>query len=90
MCGTIQRLHWGQKWSLRKVAKHSYISRKTVKMSLFSPPHFRPRSAVANRTLVTIIADFLRQDQTIRSVTIARHLHSLGVLGDLPIVRKRT
>jgi hypothetical protein len=61
--GTIQRLHWAQKWSLRKVAKHSCISRKTVKKSLFSPPHFAPRSAVANRILVTVIAEFVRQDQ---------------------------
>jgi hypothetical protein len=42
--GTIQRLHWVQKWSLRKVAKHSCISRKTVKKSLFSPPHLTPRA----------------------------------------------
>ena len=39
----IHRLHWHQKWSLRQIARHLNLNRRTVAKYLIQPAQPRPR-----------------------------------------------
>lgn len=87
---TIHRLHWGEKWSLRKMARHLHLARKTIRKYLESPvvttPVRRPRTTKLD-PFQTAIAELLAQDVTASSVVIAQRLQPLGYRGGITILR---
>lgn len=87
---TIHRLHWGEKWSLRKMARHLHLARKTIRKYLESPvvttPVRRPRTTKLD-PFKTAIAELLAQDVTASSVVIAQRLQPLGYRGGITILR---
>jgi transposase len=86
---TIHRLHWGEKWSLRKLARHLHLARKTIRKYLDFPaaaPVRRPRATKLDAFKPTI-AELLAQDATASSVVIAQRLHPLGYHGGITILR---
>jgi transposase len=86
---TIHRLHWGEKWSLRKLARHLHLARKTIRKYLDSPaaaPVRRPRTTKLDAFKPTI-TELLAMDATASSVVIAQRLQPLGYHGGITIVR---
>jgi transposase len=87
---TIHRLHWGEKWSLRKTARHLHLARKTIRKYLNSPvpstPVRRPRATKLD-PFKTAIGEWLAQDATASSIVIAQRLQPLGYHGGITILR---
>jgi transposase len=87
---TIHRLHWGEKWSLRKMARHLHLARKTIRKYLNSPvapAPVRRRRATKLDPFKTTIAELLAQDATASSVVIAQRLQPLGFHGGITTLR---
>jgi transposase len=87
---TIQRLHWIEKWSLRRIAIHLHSTSKTIKKYLLSSG--RPYIRVPRRSKLDphkpVIAELLQQDSTISAAAIRRHLRASGYRGGLSILRE--
>ena len=86
---TIHRLHWGEKWSLRKLARHLQMARKTIRKYLESPaaaPLRRQRVTKVD-PFKSAIGELLAQDATASAVVIAQRLQPLGYHGGITILR---
>ncbi|MBZ5624866.1 MAG: hypothetical protein LAQ69_40120 [Acidobacteriia bacterium] len=86
---TIHRLHWGEKWSLRKLARHLHLARKTIRKYLDAPA-----AAPVRRQRITkvdpfkaAIGELLAQDATASAVVIAQRLQPIGYHGGITILR---
>jgi len=69
----IHRLHWAEKWSLRKIARHLRIGRRTIATYLETPappPTHRERDSKLD-AFKPAIADLLQQDPTANAPVIA-------------------
>ena len=85
----LHRLHWVEKWSLRKIARHLHIGRRTIAKYLETPA---PKTTHRERTCKidpwkAAIADLLRQDPDAQAPVIAQHLKPLGFDGGLTIIK---
>src|ERR1017187_5978084 len=57
----IHRLHWHQKWSLRQIARHLNLNRRTVAKYLIQPAPPRPRPQRTSKLeLLHATGSFLR------------------------------
>ena len=86
---TIHRLHGGEKWSLRKVARHLHLARKTIRKYLDSPaaaPRRRQRVTKVD-PFKSAITELLTQDATASAVVIAQRLQPLGYHGGITVLR---
>jgi len=86
----IHRLHWGEHWSLRKIARHLHIGRPTVTKYLHTPaptPARRQRASKLDPFKPTI-AEWLAQDPTASAVLIAQRLRPLGFEGGISILKE--
>lgn len=87
---TIQRLHWIEKWSLRRIATSLHSTRKTIKKYLLSSdvPHIRAPRRSKLDPYKPVIAELLQQDSTTSAVAIGRHLRASGYAGGQSILRE--
>jgi len=86
----IHRLHWGEHWSLRKIARHLHIGRPTLTKYLHTPaptPVRRQRASKLDPFKPTI-AEWLAQDPTASAVLIAQRLRPLGFQGGISILKE--
>ena len=86
----IHRLHVVEKWSLRKVAKHLRIGRRTIAKYLETPA---PPPASRDRTskldpFKEAIAELLEKDPSARAPVIAQRLQTLGYNGGITILKE--
>jgi len=85
----IHRLHWIEKWSLRKIARHLHIGRHTLAKYLATPA---PAAARRERTSMLdpykpAIAELLQQDSSAAAPVIAQRLQTLGYTGGITILK---
>lgn len=86
---TIHRLHWAEKWPLRKIARHLRIGRRTIAKYLNRPaplPIRRQRCSKLD-AFKPAIAELLEQDSTAAAVVIAQRLQSVGYQGGITIIK---
>ena len=85
----LHRLHWVEKWSLRKIARHLHIGRRTLAKYLNTPaskPARRERSHKIE-PWKGAITELLEKDPEANAPVIAQHLKPLGFDGGLTIIK---
>jgi transposase len=85
----LHRLHWIEKWSLRKIARHMRIGRRTIAKYLDAPapkPAHRERSHKID-SWKGAIAELLEKDPDARAPVIAQRLQPLGFDGGTTIIK---
>jgi transposase len=87
---TLHRLHFAEHWSIRKIARHLHLGRRTISQYLAAPAR---RAAPRQRTrkldpFKTTIAELLEQDSEASAVVIAQQLRRLGFDGGLSILKE--
>lgn len=85
----IHRLHGIEKWSLRKIAAHLHIGRRTLSKYLETPappPTRRDRSSKLD-PFKPAIAELLEQDPTVHAPVLAQRLRTLGYDGGETIIK---
>ena len=86
---TIHRLHWAEKWSLRKIARQFHLGRRTIAKYLVAPAPsavHRDRSSKLD-PFKPAIAELLEQDPTLSVVLIEQRLRAQGFDGGMTIVK---
>ena len=80
---TIHRLHFVENWTLRKIARHFHIGRRTIAKYLANPAPaavHRSRSSKLD-PYKPLIQDWLQQDPTVTATVIEQRLRQLGFAG---------
>ena len=86
---SIHRLHWSEHWSVRKIARHLHLARRTISQYLVTPA----RSAVRRQRpskldpFKSTIAELLQQDAKASAMVIAQRLRPLGFTGGMSILK---
>ncbi|MBI2318093.1 MAG: IS21 family transposase, partial [Betaproteobacteria bacterium] len=86
---TIHRLHWAEKWPLRKIARHLHIGRRTLAKYLATPVPERTHRRRDSKldSFKPAIAELLAQDPAAHAVVITQRLRSVGYDGGVTIVK---
>jgi transposase len=87
---TIHRLHFAEHWSMRKIARHLHLGRRTIAQYLAKPARTaapRQRASKLDPFKATI-AELLEQDAEASAVVIAQRLRALGFGGGLSILKE--
>jgi predicted transcriptional regulator len=86
---TIHRLHWSEHWSVRKIARHLHLGRRTISQYLVTPARSAARRQRASKLdpFKATIAELLEQDAKASAVVIAQRLRPLGFDGGLSILK---
>ncbi len=85
----LHRLHWVEKWSLRKIARHMRIGRRTIAKYLDAPapkPAHRERAHKID-PWKTAIDELLEKDPDANAPVISQRLQPLGFDGRLTIIK---
>ena len=85
----IHQLYHGEHWSVRKIARHLHLARRTIRKYLLSPVHVparRPRTSKLDPFKPTIV-DLLEQDPRASAVVIRQRLQPLSYQGGITILR---
>jgi hypothetical protein len=79
----IHRLHWVEKWSLRKIAQHLRIGRRTLTKYLETPAQKPVRRDRASKLdpFKAAIAELLQQDASANAPVIAQRKQDLNPSG---------
>jgi len=85
----IHRLHWHQKWSLRQIARHLNLNRRTVAKYLIqpAPPRPRPQRTSKLEPFHDAIGELLEQDPHASAVVILQRLRGRGFDGGITILK---
>ena len=86
---TIHRLHVVEKWSLRRIAAHLHIGRRTLARYIATPvptPVRRNRSSKLD-PFKSAIAELIEQDPSAHAPVITQRLRTLGYQGGETIVK---
>jgi transposase len=86
---TIHRLHWSEHWSVRKIARHLHLGRRTISQYLAKPARTAAPRQLASKLdpFKAIIAELLEQDATASAAVIAQRIRPLGFDGGLSILK---
>lgn len=85
----IHRLHWGEKWSVRKIARHLHLGRRTIDRYLAKPAR-KSASRVRSSQLdpfKAMMAEWLQQDPKASAEVILQRIRPLGYQGGRSILR---
>ena len=85
----IHRLHWHQKWSLRQIARHLNLNRRTVAKYLIQPAQPRPRPQRTSKLepFHAAIGELLEQDPHASAIVIRQRLRGRGFDGGITILK---
>jgi transposase len=87
----IQHLRIDEKWSVRKIARHLHLCRKSIRRYLDSglpkPAQRSPRASKLDE-FQEIIGELVERDPSASAVVIRQRLQSLGYTGELTILRQ--
>lgn len=85
----IHRLHWHQKWSLRQIAQHLNLNRRTVAKYLIHPAQPRPQPKRTSKLepFHAAIDELLEQDPNASAVVILQRLRGRGFDGGISILK---
>jgi transposase len=86
----IHRLHWHQKWSLRDIARHLNLNRRTVTKYLIAPASQPKQSARPSKldAFHQVIDALVEQAPKVSAVVILQHLRPLGYQGGISILKQ--
>ena len=86
---SIHRLHWAEHWSVRKIARHLHLARRTISQYLVTPERSAARRQRASKLdpFKSTIAEWLEQDPNASAVVVAQRLGPLGFTGGLSILK---
>jgi transposase len=86
---SIHRLHWSEHWSVRKIARHLHLARRTISQYLVTPARSAARRQRASKLdpFKATIAELLEQDAEASAMVIAQRLRPLGFTGGLSILK---
>src|SRR6266478_1276755 len=86
---SIHRLHWAEHWSVRKIARHLHLARRTISQYLATPARSAARRQRASKLdpFKATIAELLEQDAKASAMVIAQRLRPLGFTGGLSILK---
>jgi transposase len=86
---TIHQLHWAEHWSVRKIARHLHLARRTISHYLVTPARrAAPRQRASKLDpFKSTIAELLEQDAKASAIVIAQRLRPLGFTGGLSILK---
>src|SRR5271167_3921515 len=86
---SIHRLHWSEHWSVRKIARHLHLGRRTISQYLVTPARSAARRQRASKLdpFKATIAELLEQDAKASAMVIAQRLRPLGFTGGLSILK---
>lgn len=86
---TIHRLRLVEKWTLRQIARHLHIGRRTVAKYLIQPAQSRPHPQRPSKLdpFKPTIEEWLEQDSSVSSAVIFQRLRHLGFTGGYTIVK---
>src|SRR3989442_3689641 len=86
---TIHRLHWAEKWPVRKIARHLQIGRATVAKYLANPvaPAVRRPRASKLDPFKPAISAWLQQGPDVTAAVILQRLREQGFDGGHTIVQ---
>src|SRR6516225_6323402 len=87
---TIHRLHFAEHWSVRKIARHLHIGRRTIAQYLATPARMAASRTRASKldSFKATIAELLERDAEASAVVIAQRLRTLGFDGGLSILKE--
>src|SRR5438552_10545426 len=85
----IHHLHWHQKWSLRQIARHLNLNRRTVAKYFIQPAQPRPRLQRTSKLepFHAAIGELLEQDPDASAVVILQRLRGRGFDGGITILK---
>jgi transposase len=85
----IHRLHLVEKWTVRQIAKHLHIGRRTVAKYLVEPAQTAPQSNRASKLdrFKPAIDEWLEQDCALTAVVLLQRLRELGFDGGYTILK---
>jgi transposase len=86
----IHRLHWHQHWSLRDIARHLHLNRRTVRSYLITPdPKPQPRTRTSKlEAFHQAIDALLEQAPNVSAVVMLQRLRPLGYQGGISILKQ--
>src|ERR1700723_1768073 len=86
---SIHRLHWAEHWSVRKIARHLHLARRTISQYLVTQAHSAARRQRASKLdpFKAPIAELLEQNAKASAMVIAQRLRPLGFTGGLSILK---
>jgi len=86
---SIHRLHWSEHWSVRKIARHLHLGRRTISQYLVTPARSAARRQRASKLdpFKATIAELLERDANASAMVIAQRLRPLGFTGGLSILK---
>jgi len=86
---SIHRLHWAEHWSVRKIARHLHLARRTISQYLVTPARSAARRQRASKLdpFKATIAELLEQDAEASAMVIVQRLRPLGFTGGLSILK---
>jgi transposase len=86
---TIHRLRFVEKWTVRQIARHLHIGRRTIAKYLVGPAQGRPHPHRASKVdpFKPTIEEWLDQDSSISAAVIYQRLRELGFTGGHTIVQ---
>jgi DNA-binding transcriptional regulator LsrR (DeoR family) len=86
---TIHRLHFVERWTIRKIAKHLHIGRRSIAKYLSKPvqtPLHRTRTSKLD-SFKPAIEEWLQQDPSVTAAVIFQWLRDRGFAGGCTIVK---
>ena len=85
----LHRLHWVEKWSLRKIARQLRIGRRTIAKYLNAPAAKAAHRDRASKLdpFKPAITELLQRDPTANAPVIAQRLRPLGYDGGITIIK---
>src|SRR5207247_7361384 len=86
---TIHRLHFVENWTVRKIARHLHIGRRTVAKYLIKPaqaPLHRTRTSKLD-PFKPAIDEWLQQDSSVTAAVLFQRLRDQGFAGGYTIVK---
>ena len=86
---TIHRLHFVEKWTIRKIAKHLHVGRRSVAKYLSKPvqtPLHRTRTSKLD-SFKPAVGEWLQQDPSVTAAVIFQWLRDRGFTGGYTIVK---
>ena len=86
----IHRLHWAEKWSVRKIARHLHLGRRTIAKYLTKPAQTAAPRLRASKldSFKSMIGEWLQQDPKVSAEVILQRIRPLGYQGGHRILRE--
>jgi transposase len=86
---TIHRLHFVENWTVRKIARHFHMGRRTIAKYLVNPAPVAVQRSRSSKLdpFKPMIQDWIQQDPTVTSAVVEQRLRQQGFSGGHTIIR---